>query len=311
VRLVDALSYNASSFVGGKPIVLDIKLVAARWYLEELSGEDMPGIACQALELGNDGKNLRYLAGLTSPARRDVVEIVDGALRELGVQVPITKSDAALWMAKRVAGEIIEGHIDPYDGACRIWLSYAIGGADLEHWSALVTNYELAAKTEEIEKTKRNILDAARNLRNDVNFGAAVTRFQKFLGQNKYPESIVWLLPEDVLLSGKRFLYVRVPISAGNEVKVRETYAEGIAHGRGLLMSTICELGASTCCCVWYPRCQADVPQGLWPRDGSVKLSAKTESARVQGKPVKSRLLWALLKFRLPGKQNLKDFIFS
>ena len=60
--------------------MLDAKLLAAKWYLGELSGEDMPGIACQALELGHDGKNLRYLAGLSGPARRDILEIVDGAM---------------------------------------------------------------------------------------------------------------------------------------------------------------------------------------------------------------------------------------
>jgi hypothetical protein len=111
VRLADTQSYNAAMLVDveGKSTVLDSKLVAARWYLGELSGEEMPGIACQALELGYDGKNLRRLAGLTSPAIRDITEIVDAALRELGVQAPITKRDAALWMAKRVAGEIIEG----------------------------------------------------------------------------------------------------------------------------------------------------------------------------------------------------------
>jgi hypothetical protein len=56
----------------------------------------MPAIACDALKEGRDGKNLRYRAGLSRPARRHVLEIVDGALRELGVQAPITPRDAAL-----------------------------------------------------------------------------------------------------------------------------------------------------------------------------------------------------------------------
>jgi hypothetical protein len=144
--------------------VLDAKLVAAKWYLGELSGEEMPGIACQALDLGHDGKNLRYLAGLSGPARRDILEIVDGAMRELGVQTPITKRDAALWMARRLAGEILEGRIEPYGGACRIWLSYSFSASELEHWSNLATNYEVAAETGELEKAKQQIVQAARNL---------------------------------------------------------------------------------------------------------------------------------------------------
>jgi hypothetical protein len=147
--------------------------------------------------------------------------------------------------------------------------------------------------------------------RNDASFGATVARFQEFLGQNQYPENILWLMPGDVLLSGKRFVYVRIPISAANEMKVREIYDEGVANGRGLLMSTICEMESSTCCYVWYPRSQEEEPQGLWPHDGSVKLSAQMDSSRVLGKPVKSRLLWALLRLGNRRKQNLKEFLFS
>ena len=77
----------------------------------------MPAIACDALKEGRDGKNLRYLAGLSRPARRDILEI-EGALRELGVQAPITPTDAALWIARRLADDIVAGRIEPYGAAC-------------------------------------------------------------------------------------------------------------------------------------------------------------------------------------------------
>ena len=146
---------------------------------------------------------------------------------------------------------------------------------------------------------------------NDVSFGATVARFQEFLGQNQYSENILWLTPEDLLLSGKQSVYVRVPIPAANEMKARNLYDEGVANGRGLLVSTICEMEGSTCCYVWYPRSQEEEPLGLWPHDGSVKLSAKIETSRIPGRPVKSRLLWAFLKLRNRKKQNLKEFLFS
>ena len=144
--------------------MLDVQLIAARWYVEELSGEEMPGLACQALEQGFDGRNLRCLAGLSGPARRDVAPIVDGALQELGVQTPITKRDAALWMARRVAAQIIEGQIQPYGGACRIWLSYGFGAQELERWSRLVVNFEVASELGGIEQATEQILQAARDL---------------------------------------------------------------------------------------------------------------------------------------------------
>jgi hypothetical protein len=147
--------------------------------------------------------------------------------------------------------------------------------------------------------------------RNAASFDATVARFQEFLGQSQYPENILWLMPEDVVPPEKRFVYVRIPISAANEMKVRKIYDEGVANGRGLLMSTVCEMENSTYCGVWYPRSQQEEPQGLWPHDGSVKLSAQMDSSRVLGKPVKSRLLWALLRLRNRRKQNLKEFLFS
>ncbi|MGB9466606.1 MAG: hypothetical protein WBR10_15975 [Candidatus Acidiferrum sp.] len=144
--------------------MLDPQLIAAKWYVGKLSGEEMPGIACQALESGHDGKCLLYLAGLTRPARRDITETVDGAMRELGVRAPIAKSDAALWMANRVAGKIIEGRIEPYGGACHIWLSYSPAAHELEHWSDLAIDYEVAVETGGIEKVKQQVIQAARSL---------------------------------------------------------------------------------------------------------------------------------------------------
>jgi hypothetical protein len=145
--------------------VLDRNLIAARWYLGELSGEDIAVIACQALEQGQDGKNLRYLAGLSSPVRRDILKIVDGALQEWGVQAPVTPHDAALWMARHLADDIVKGRIEPYGAACRIWLSYSSQAPELEHWSDMVIDYEVEAETTgKVENTKLQIVQAARDL---------------------------------------------------------------------------------------------------------------------------------------------------
>lgn len=148
-------------------------------------------------------------------------------------------------------------------------------------------------------------------MRIDSNFDEVVAQFQKLLEHEKYSSNIVWVMPEDALLSGERFIYVRLPIPGTNEVKARKIFQEGMANGRGLLISTLCELRDSTCCYLWYPKSKEDEPQGLWPQDGSVKLSVKIEMSRVPGKVIKSRLLWAFIKFRVRRKQGLKDFAFS
>jgi hypothetical protein len=144
--------------------MLDPKLVAAKWYVGELSGKEMTRLAGQALELGHDGKNLRCLAGLSGPARRNIVDIVDGAMYELGVNIPITKQDAALWMARHLAAEILAGRIEPYAGACRIWLSYSPSAPELDHWRNLVIDYEAAAEAGGLESANQRIIQAAHDL---------------------------------------------------------------------------------------------------------------------------------------------------
>jgi hypothetical protein len=145
----------------------------------------------------------------------------------------------------------------------------------------------------------------------DANFDATVAQFQQLLKQSNYPSHLVWLTPEDVLMTGKRLIYVRVPIPSTNESTARRTYDEGVANGRGLIMSTICEMDASAGCYIWYPKASEEVPQGIWPNEGSAKLSAKIDASRQKGKAVKSTLHWALLKFRHQKNQTLNAFQFS
>jgi hypothetical protein len=43
-----------------------------------------------------------------------------------------------------------------------------------------------------------------------TNFKHALTKFQDFLKANQHSGEIVWVQPDDVLLTGKRLVYVRV-----------------------------------------------------------------------------------------------------
>jgi hypothetical protein len=77
-------------------------------------------------------------------------------------------------------------------------------------------------------------------------FDGALARFRAFLIQNNYSENVVWVMPEDILLTGKRFLYVRVRIPAENERLIRRMYDDGAAQGGGLVMGTVCRMNRST-----------------------------------------------------------------
>ena len=89
--------------------MFDPRSTAAGWYLGDLNPEDLVAFACEALEQGHDGKILRRLAGLQNPLKRDVDPIVDTALRELGVAVPLSKEEAAVWTLSTVKEEAGSG----------------------------------------------------------------------------------------------------------------------------------------------------------------------------------------------------------
>jgi len=141
-------------------------------------------------------------------------------------------------------------------------------------------------------------------------FEATRAQFLELLRQCDYPQTIVWVAPEDVLLSGKRFVYVRVPVPNDNEMKIRRIFEEGILRGRGVLISTICEMAGSTCCYVWFPKDGEEGHYGLWPKDGGVKMTAQTESSRISGKGVRNPLLWTWLRLRHRAKQGKKSSLF-
>jgi hypothetical protein len=140
-------------------------------------------------------------------------------------------------------------------------------------------------------------------------FDGALERFRAFLRQNNYAENIVWVMPEDILLTGKPFLYVRLPIPAENERRIRRMYDDGVAQGRGLVMATVCRMNQSTYCYLWFPKSAEEIPQGIWPTNGDLKLSAGEKSSSPAGRTINHGMLWMLLKLWHYRKQDLKDII--
>lgn len=138
-----------------------------------------------------------------------------------------------------------------------------------------------------------------------ANFEEAVKEFRALLEKCLYSGEIIWVMPEDVLLTGKQFVYVRVPPAEENCSKARQTYETGMARGSGVLFSTVCEMDGVVCCCAWSPERFEDGHQGLWTH--GLKMSAKTEEARILGRVVRGRLWWKWLGWRHRKKQSLKE----
>ena len=137
-------------------------------------------------------------------------------------------------------------------------------------------------------------------------FEEAVAQYQDFLVQNGYPRDLTWIEPDDVLLSGKRSFYVRMPIGTKQMDAARDLFEQGTTTGMGVLFHTVCATNRTTFGGAWMPRSRDEAQRALMPK--GLKLSADTE--RTPAVEVRNLLLWMLLKLRFASRQKLKSWVF-
>jgi hypothetical protein len=77
----------------------------------------MPGFAADALEAGFDGPSLRKLAGLVQPTFRDVGDLFQKALLDIGTIKIQTQEQAVFALSRLTAADIVEGRVEPIEGA--------------------------------------------------------------------------------------------------------------------------------------------------------------------------------------------------
>ncbi|HKW62035.1 MAG TPA: hypothetical protein VJN89_05770 [Candidatus Acidoferrum sp.] len=138
-------------------------------------------------------------------------------------------------------------------------------------------------------------------------FESEVAGFQQFLGTNHWPDKIAWIQTEDLLVTGTRLLYARIPASEAREIAARQTFEQGITQGRGVLLAGCFELQGTSFCFVWVPANDDEARRALMPV--GVKLSVPTD--RVPVKRIRSPLLWWWLTFRMQRKQSNKEWLFQ
>ncbi len=108
----------------------EIAYYYALWRMHQLPPEEVPRIACDALEDGLDSPALRYLAGLERPTSREIGSAFDDACSQLGILpafanvVEKRNSDPWIWhatqIAKHISAQILDGTIDPAEGWLRL-----------------------------------------------------------------------------------------------------------------------------------------------------------------------------------------------
>ena len=144
----------------------------------------------------------------------------------------------------------------------------------------------------------------------EISFEVQLHNFREFLEKEGESGQIVWVWPEDVLATGKRFVYVRVPVPEGNAAKVAEAYDKAVADGLGVRLSTLCYMPDVTCCYVWGSRDDHQKGPQLWPFHGFM-MSVKKDSGRIPGKPVRNVLHWAWLSWWHREKQARREWMFQ
>src|ERR1700739_3296897 len=140
----------------------------ALWRMGKLFPEDVPAIACDALERGLDSPALRYLAGLQRPTSRDIGKVFDDACSQLGIGPASTEAvvqrqeNEWIWnatqIAKRVSTQIVNGTLDPVEGWFR--LPYRGGGL-----GPLSVFFEFADRFSNVsfdERFRKRMIEAAK-----------------------------------------------------------------------------------------------------------------------------------------------------
>lgn len=142
-----------------------------------------------------------------------------------------------------------------------------------------------------------------------ADFEDAVKQFEEFLRKEGETSPIVWVWPEDVLATGKRYLYGRIPVSEGNQARVAVIYDQAVREGLGVRFSTLCQLPDATCCYVWGSREDHRREPQSWPLHG-LMMSVKKDTNRIPGKPLGNGLRWAWLSWWHRKKQSAKALMF-
>jgi hypothetical protein len=95
--------------------------LACLYYFGDLQYWKLPGVAVDALVNGYDAAALRKVAGLKGVVESELpVGEIDSAFQEMGVAAPISKADAALFLATEAVKSVMAGDGNVFDVSTHI-----------------------------------------------------------------------------------------------------------------------------------------------------------------------------------------------
>jgi len=121
---------------------------------------------------------------------------------------------------------------------------------------------------------------------------AAQQMFSKFLSGQKYPETICWLMPGDVIVNAGRYWVRKREAEATSHAALR--YEQGIRRNLGILLEAICASESETFAWVFIPEDDQDAQHHLMGH--GLKLSCPVEKHHASA--ISNRFKWLLLYFR-------------
>jgi len=131
---------------------------------------------------------------------------------------------------------------------------------------------------------------------------AAVEKFKNFLASQGYPDTIRWLMRENVLVDRQGRFWVRdCETKALQHANLR--YLEGVGGNLGIALQAVCATDSETFASVFVPSDDMDRQYNLMGR--GLKLSCRTPkmSASIVTNPVR----WWILQMRLKHFSKMLD----
>jgi hypothetical protein len=130
-------------------------------------------------------------------------------------------------------------------------------------------------------------------------FDEALAQFREFLWGRGVSGELIWVGPEDLLLTGSRRYYVRLARAGANETRARELFASRAGTHAGLGFRVIAFAEEGLCCCV------------VKRRTAGVKFSVPIEDARVDAVAVQSGWRWRWLRWKYRHCQETWEGVFD
>lgn len=118
---------------------MKIEEASALFCLGKLSKKQITEVARTEFKVWPKSPALKRLASLPNVSSEKAIELFGKAMIELKIKGFKNKRAAGIWLASNIAQKIIEGSIDPYEGARKIWTEIWLESGNPKELSGFVS----------------------------------------------------------------------------------------------------------------------------------------------------------------------------